>query len=148
MKDQLEFDVSPNEIQMHVHLILPSLILGILRELARQGQYDFQDILLQFGRIHSERWSFQFKQIHLQSWIIKELGRLVTYYCNLNEYIWKDVVSNLNKYICKRASSENLLGQFLNQSSIWASFTVFSFYTLLNLAWFLDHLDWFVNRLH
>ena len=50
---------------MHVHLILSSLILGILRELAMPEQYDFQDILLQFEQIHLEISSIQFEQIDL-----------------------------------------------------------------------------------
>ena len=40
----MELDVCPNEIQMHVHLILSSLILGILGELARPGLYDLGNI--------------------------------------------------------------------------------------------------------
>ena len=80
-----------------------------------------------FGKMLFPIW---FEQINLKLLILKLLARpgkatLRTYYCDLDEYIWKDVVFCLNKLIFNCESSNYL--PFLNQSSIWASLTVFFF---------------------
>ena len=104
-------------------------MFGILRELAsRPIPGHIPAIWMNiFGKMLFPIW---FEQINLKLLILKLLARpgkanLRTYYCDLDEYIWKDVVFCLNKLIFNCESSNYLL--FLNQSSIWASLAVFFF---------------------